>query len=365
MPTFPKSLAVALSLTAISAYATPVQLPTGYPNNYQSIVDTAQKEGKLIVYSTTDTSMVRPVIKDFESLYGVKVEYHDMNSTELYNRFISENAASSTSADVLWSSAMDLQVKLVNDSLMAAYDSPETKNLPAWAQYQKQAYGTTYEPLAIVYNKRLLAATDVPQTRADLIRLLQTQGARFKGKVTTYDIEKSGVGFNYLTQDARVNPQVTWDLVKAIGATGPKLQSSTGAMMERISSGESLLGYNILGSYAFAKAKKDPSIGYVYPKDYTQVVSRLVTISKKAENPNAAKLWVDYLLSRRGQTLLANQANLFSIRSDVDGETSMAGITKQLGDSLKPIPIGAGLLVYLDQSKRLEFLKQWQQAIKR
>jgi iron(III) transport system substrate-binding protein len=43
----------------------------------------------------------------------------------------------------------------------------------------------------------------------------------------------------------------------------------------------------------------------------------------------------------------------------------MAGLTKQLGDSLKPIPIGTGLLVYLDQSKRLEFLKQWQQAIKR
>ena len=58
---------------------------------------------------------VRPLIKDFESLYGVKVEYNDMNSTELYNRFISESAGEQHSADVLWSSAMDLQVKLVND----------------------------------------------------------------------------------------------------------------------------------------------------------------------------------------------------------------------------------------------------------
>jgi iron(III) transport system substrate-binding protein len=357
-----KCLAVAVAFAANSVWAA---FPAGYPGDYQSTVDAAKKEGKLIVYSVTDTALVRPLIKDFESLYGIKVEYNDMNSTELYNRFISENAASSTSADVLWSSAMDLQVKLVNDGLMATYDSPEAKQLPQWAQYQKQAYGTTYEPLAIVYNKRLLAAGDVPQTRADLIKLLQSKPDQFKGKVTTYDIEKSGVGFNYLTQDARVNPQVTWDLVKAMGATGPKLQSSTGAMMERISSGENLIGYNILGSYALTKAKKDPSIGYVYPKDYTLVVSRLVTISKKAKSPNAARLWVDYLLSQRGQTLLANQASLFSIRSDVEGETSMAGLTKQLGDSLKPIPIGAGLLVYLDQSKRLEFLKQWQQSIKR
>jgi iron(III) transport system substrate-binding protein len=335
------------------------------PEGYQSVIDGAKKEGKLLVYSVTDTALVRPLIKDFESLYGIKVEYNDMNSTELYNRFISENAANSTSADVLWSSAMDLQVKLVNDGMMASYESPEASHVPQWAQYQKQAYGTTYEPLAIVYNKRLLPANEVPQTRAELIKLLTTQADKYKGKVTTYDIEKSGVGFNYLTQDVRVNPQVTWQLVEAMGALNPKLQSSTGAMMERISSGENLIGYNILGSYAFAKAKKDPSIGYVYPKDYTQVVSRLVTISKKAKNSNAAKLWVDYLLSERGQTLLANQANLFSIRADVDGETSMAGLTKQLGNSLKPIPIGAGLLVYLDQSKRLEFLKQWQQAIKR
>jgi len=357
-----KYLAAALAFAANPAWSA---FPAGYPGDYQATLDGAKKEGKLIVYSVTDTALVRPLIKDFESLYGIKVEYNDMNSTELYNRYISENAASSTSADVLWSSAMDLQVKLVNDGLMASYESPEAKHLPQWAQYQKQAYGTTYEPLAIVYNKRLVAAGEVPQTRADLIKLLQSKPDQFKGKVTTYDIEKSGVGFNYLTQDARVNPQVTWDLVKAMGATNPKLQSSTGAMMERISSGENLIGYNILGSYALTKAKKDPSIGYVYPKDYTLVVSRLVTISKKAQNPNAAKLWVDYLLSQRGQTLLANQASLFSIRSDVDGETSMAGLTKQLGDSLKPIPIGSGLLVYLDQSKRLEFLKQWQQSIKR
>ncbi|WP_323121379.1 ABC transporter substrate-binding protein [Burkholderia alba] len=357
-----KGIAVVLTVAASAAWA---QVPDGYPGNYQGLIDAAKKEGKLIVYSTTDTGLVRPLIKDFESLYGVKVEYNDMNSTELYNRYVSENAAKSTSADVLWSSAMDLQVKLVNDGLMASYDSPETASLPQWAQYQKQAYGTTYEPLAIVYNKRLIPDAEVPKTRADLIKLLQSQPEKFKGKVTTYDIEKSGVGFNYLTQDAHMNEKATWELVRAIGATGPKLQSSTGAMMERISSGENLIGYNIIGSYAYAKAKKDKSIGYVFPKDYTLVVSRLATISKQAKSPNAAKLWIDYLLSKRGQALIANQSNLYSIRADVTGETSMAGLTKELGDSLKPIPIGSGLLVYLDQAKRLAFLKQWQQAIKR
>ena len=96
----------------------------------------------------------------------------------------------------------------------------------------------------------------MPKTRAELIKLLASQPDKFKGKLTTYDVEKSGVGFNALTQDAHLNEKVTWELVKAIGATGPKLQSSTGAMMERISSGENLIGYNIFGSYAYAKAKE-------------------------------------------------------------------------------------------------------------
>ncbi len=163
-----------------------------------------------------------------------------------------------------------------------------------------------------------------------------------------------------------MNPQVTWQLVGAIGATGLKLQSSTGAMMERISSGENLIGYNILGLYAFAKAKKDLSIGYVYPKDYTLVVSRLVTISKKAKNPNAAKLWVDYLLSKRGQTLLVNQADLFSIRADVEGETSMAGSHEASWAirSSRFRSVRACSSISTSRSA-FEFLKQWQQAIKR
>ena len=49
----------------------------------------------------------------------MSVEYTDLNSTELYNRFIAEEAAGQGTADLLWSSAMDLQVKLVSDGYAA------------------------------------------------------------------------------------------------------------------------------------------------------------------------------------------------------------------------------------------------------
>jgi iron(III) transport system substrate-binding protein len=133
--------------------------------------------------------------------------------------------------------------------------------------------------------------------------------------------------------------------------------------MERIQSGEHLIGFNMIGSYAILRQRKDPSLGIVYPKDYTLVMSRIALIPKAAKHPNASKVFLDYLLSARGQEIIANKCALFSIRGDVQGENTSATLHKLLGSSVKPIAVGPSLLVYLDQAKRLEFLKQWQQAI--
>ena len=356
-------LAAAASLAPAAAFA---QVPPGYPASYQAVIDAARKEGKVIVYTPTDTNAGKPLVREFEAMYpGVKVEYNDMNTTEIYNRVIAEAASNNAGADVVWSSAMDQQVKLVGDGYAAAYDSPEAANLPSWAIYQKQAYGTTFEPVGIVYNKRLLPAADVPHTHAEFLRLLKSDPARFQGKVTTFDVEKSGSGFLFLTEDTRVDPTATWDIVRAMAATGVRLQSSSGTMMERISSGEQLIGYNMFLSYAHTRAKKDPGIAYEVPRDYALVLSRVAFVSKTARNPNAAKLFLDYLLSKKGQTTLATGSELPSIRADVEGENTMAGLAKQYGKSLKPIAIDARLTTYFDQTRRIEFLKQWQQAIKR
>ncbi|BAL22815.1 ABC transporter substrate-binding protein [Azoarcus sp. KH32C] len=354
-------LGVVVFGTACAAFA---QVPAGYPADYSKIVDAAKKEGKVVVYGATDTNAVAPLMKDFQALYpGVTVEYSDMNTTEVYNRVISEQAAGAGSADVVWSSSMDLQVKLVGDGYALTYASPEIPKLPDWSVWKNEAYGITYEPIVFAYNKRLLKPEEVPQSHAELVTMLNANVERFKGKVTSYDIEKSGVGFMMVTQDVKANPNF-WDVPKAFGNVGARFQSSSGTMMERLSSGENLLAYNLIGTYAILRAKKDPSIGVVMPKDYTLVLSRVMFISKSAKNPNAAKLWLDYLLSQRGQKIIANQSDLGSIRSDVEGEVTAAGLQKTLGASLKPVPVNPSLLTYLDPAKRLDFLKQWQSAVK-
>jgi iron(III) transport system substrate-binding protein len=284
-----------------------------------------------------------------------------MNSTEVYNRFLSERAAGASSADVLWSSAMDLQMKLANDKHAAEYASPESAALPPWAVWRNTAYGTTFEPAVFAYSKRFVAAADVPQTHADFLTLLRTQRDKYAGKVSTYDIEKSAVGFLFATQDSRVQPRF-WELAEALGGSGVSFHRNTSVMVERIASGKDYLAYNVIGSYALTRARRDPSIGVVLPKDYTLVMSRIALLSKEAPHPNAGRLWLDYLLSQRGQSVLANRAELGSIRADVAGEFTAETLRRTLGPSVKAIGVGPTLLVFLDQSKRLEFLRRWQQS---
>ncbi len=352
-----------LAAACAAGVALAQSVPAGYPADYAQTIAAANKEGKVVIYSALDTKAAQPLIKDFQALYpGVKVEYNDMNSTEMYNRFIAEAAANQGSADVMWSSAMDLQVKLVDEGQAMTYASPEASKLPGWAVYKHQAYGTTYEPAVFIYNKRLVAADEVPQDHAAFAKLLLTKTDKFKGKVTTYDIEKSGVGFMFVVQDAKYFTGMK-DLERGFGATSYRVYSSTGNMLEKVSSGEHLLGYNVLGSYALVRAKKDPALGVVLPKDYTLVLSRVMFIGKQAKNPNAAKLWLDYVLSQRGQKLIGGDVELFAIRTDVDAEYTAASLAKQLGSNIKPIPVSSEIVAFLDPKKRLEFLAEWKAAL--
>jgi iron(III) transport system substrate-binding protein len=333
------------------------------PRTDGAVVAAAKKEGRVVIYSTTDAKIAEPLLKDFAALYPeIRVEYNDLNSTEIYNRFISEAAAGGGSADLLWSSSMDLQVKLANDGYAVAYQSPEAPDLPPWAIWRNEAFGTTYEPIVFVYNSRLLKPAEAPKTHAELAALMRAQRDRFKGKLTAYDPERSGVGFLLLTQDARTDPAFD-EAAKAYGGVGIKLYTSIGAMLERIQSGEHILGLNIFSSYARAKQKKDKSLEIVFPKDYTLVMSRIAVLPKVARHPNAGKVFLDYLLSNRGQSIVAHGVGLGSVRTDVTGEGTAAALNAELGATLKPIPVSPALLVYLDQAKRLEFLNKWQQAI--
>jgi iron(III) transport system substrate-binding protein len=233
--------------------------------------------------------------------------------------------------------------------------------LPKWAVYNDQAYATTYEPMAIVYNKSLVPEADVPKDHAALTALLTAKTEAYKGKVTAYDPERSGVGFLMMNRDLAVEPK-SWELFRAMGKAGAKFYTSAGAMIEKVGSGEHSIAYNIFGSYALLSAKKNPNLAVVWPADYTLIATRVAFVPTKAKNPSAGKLFLDYLLSKRGQDIIA-KAELFAVRSDVEGVATAKEVNAKLGDKAKPIPVSKELTDTLEQSKRLDFMTKWQAAL--
>lgn len=51
------------------------------------------------------------------------------------------------------------------------------------------------------------------------------------------------------------------------------------------------------------------------------------------------------MLSEKGQSILANQADIPSIRNDIEGKNDIDGMTKMLGNALKPIPVDETLIL--------------------
>lgn len=322
-------------------------------------LEAARREGSVLVYGTLDRHLAEPLVAAFEGRHpGVRVEFHDMATAQAYERFRTESAAG-PSADVVWSSAMDLQMKLVNDGYAQAHHSAETTALPSWAVWREEAYGTSFEPTALIYNTRLLAPGEVPSTHPELLRLLTQQRERLAGKVGTYDPQRSGVGFLLQTQDEQANPVVFWSLTRALGAAGVVTLPNTADMLGKVATGEMLLAYNTLGAYSFSYARGDPRVGVKLLQDYTLVMSRVIFIARGARHPNAARLWVDFVLSRQGQELMARHGNFFSVREDLPGGSDAAELRERLGAAARPISLGTGLLTYLDQMKKGNFLRQW------
>ena len=355
----------ALAFAAFIAPVAAAQTPSGYPAAYEATVAAARKEGKVVVYSVLSNKAAQPLVDGFKALYpGIEVAYDgEGGSTETHERYLSEVAAGKPSADVMWSSAMDLQMKLVMDGHAAGYASPESPHLPGWALYRDQAWGTTFEPVVFVYNKQRVAGSEIPQDHAGFARVLREHAGKFDARVTAFDIEKSGVGFMFAAQDRRQYAGVD-DLLNALGSAHLRPSAGTGDMLAKVASGEYLLGYNVMGAYAMVRGKKDlPTLGVVLPRDYTLVLSRVMFISRHATHPNAAKLWADFVLSRRGQKIIGDSLELFAIRDDVDATYTAAGLAQQIGASARPIPLSAAITEPLEPRSHDDLIVSWKRRL--
>ncbi|MGJ8610256.1 MAG: ABC transporter substrate-binding protein, partial [Octadecabacter sp.] len=205
----------------------------------------ANASNTLRILSSTDTSFFVPIIENFISQRpNVSVEYLVTETADLDARFRQDPDM----YDVVISSAMDLQLKLTNDGFALRLDD---LTHPDWAQWRSSLFAFTTEPAAIVINTAAFERLDIPATRQDLIEVLRENPDVFRGKVGTYDVRQSGLGYLFATQDARTSESF-WRLMEVVGSLDAQLYCCSGAMIDDLVEGRILVAYNVLGSYALA-----------------------------------------------------------------------------------------------------------------
>ncbi|UFS63896.1 extracellular solute-binding protein [Paracoccus denitrificans] len=319
---------------------------------------------ELSVYSSLDDDLAAPLVAAFQNLHpGVTVRYENLLTTELHDRIVAETQAGGGTADFAFSSAMDLQVKLANDGFARPVETPHTRGWPGWANWRDTAYALTFEPAVFAYHKPSFAGREPPATRVDLMQWMAEHPDEAQGRIGTYDVSRSGVGYLFLARDQELYPGI-WSVVQAMGRAGVQQFPTSAELLERIADGRLRLGYNLLGSYASDWARRHPDVGVILPRDFTVVVSRVALVPAAARQPGLGADFLAFLMSPEGQGLLSRTLRLSAVSLEVAGQPGPAGGMQDLaGLRLKPVPVSPGLLAYLDQATRAKLLARWNKAL--
>jgi iron(III) transport system substrate-binding protein len=295
------------------------EVPDYYPAGYDNLIEEAKKEGgKLTVYSNLGDENMAPIVRDFKKKYSwIKtVSISELDSDELFQKVLSENAAGTSPADVLISSAASAWADFSErEDTVLKYDSPEAAKLGEESKLLPSVYSMSKDPMTIAYNTSLMEKA--PKGMADLAKIVAADKGKFKNKVTVRDPEGS-FGFSVTRALTGGNPDA-WDALETIlPLTRP--ETSSGTQLEKIVSGEYTAGFLISASPAYPVVEDSAGlVKIVFPEDGTVVLPRGIGIASEAPHPATSKLFLDFALSEEGQRAVA-EGGLASYREGVEGE---------------------------------------------
>lgn len=297
----------------------------------------------LRIISSTDIDLFATLLEAFVTRNpDVAIEYLVTGTADIDRRFRETPEA----FDIAISSAMDLQLKLTNDGYALTL---ENLSHPAWAEWRQSLFAFTSEPAAIVINRAAFEGLPIPQTRQELIEALRARPNVFRGRIGTYDVRQSGLGYLFATQDARAS-ETFWRLMEVMGGLDARLYCCSGEMIDDLTNGTIAVAYNVLGSYAEARAESQNILQIVLPSDFPTTMMRTALVSRETDEPAAAKRFIQFLVTYQSDSM--------------DAPRSLPPLhDRKNGTERSTIALEPALMTFLDTLKRTKFLSEWENAL--
>lgn len=297
----------------------------------------------LRIISSTDTDLFAPLIEAFVAQNPDLAVVYLVTGTASIDRLFRKTPEA---FDIAISSAMDLQFKLTNDGFAHRLESVAH---PAWAQWRQSLFAFTSEPAAIVISRSAFEGLPIPRSRQELIEALRARPDVFRGRIGTYDVRQSGLGYLFATQDARAS-ETFWRLMEVMGALDVKLYCCSGDMIDDLTDETILVAYNVLGSYAEARADSRDSFETILPSDFPTTMMRTAFVSQASAEKAAAERFIQFLVTYQSNP--TGDTRPLPSLNDRENGTERATI------ALEP-----ALMTFLDNLKRNRFLTEWENAL--
>ncbi|MFC4565523.1 ABC transporter substrate-binding protein [Nocardiopsis mangrovi] len=276
-----------------------------YPADYDRIIETSRAENGLTIYSNTSQENWAPLFAGFQERYpwADNLAVTALGSTEVFQRFYSEDAGHGSAADLLVANAPQEWARFAHRDAALAYDTPERPFFDDKLEGLPGVFALTVDPVVIGYNALLLEDVPPPRSLADIARLCESDPGRFRDNITTYALSNAyGFAINHTYVATAADPWATLDrLIPFVRA-----ETSAGAMVDKLVSGEYAISYFQSGGVIALTAEQSKGlIDWSYIEDGTPLVPRSAAILRDAPNANTAKLFIDHALSYAGQVQLS------------------------------------------------------------
>lgn len=274
----------------------------------KEVLEGARKEGQLVFYSGIPIPDAQAILSALEKKYPfIKTTFYRATGPALVSRIQTEQRAGTHVWDVMNSTGFEPYV-LLEQGYFAKYESSERKHFPEGHKDNDGMWATMYTtPMIVSYNSKLVSAADLPKDYADLLNL------KWKGRL----------GMDSSDFEWYANLRKVWGTEKAqkfldgLKKQDVRLVQGRALLTELLSGGEiAMLVNNFLQNAIEAKRKGSP-VEFL-ALDPVVSAAGLVGINRLAPHPNAAKLFVDFVLSREGQELIV-KTDRSSVRKDVAG----------------------------------------------
>jgi iron(III) transport system substrate-binding protein len=292
-----------------------------------TVIEGAKKEGQVVFYASMEAQAAQRVSAGFEKKYPfVKVNATRIGSERMATRLVAEAQSRKVQADVVSQSGFDFH-GVLQKGVFDIYNSPERAGLPAEYKDDKGLWTMNAATLNVIgYNTRLVPAANVPKSFWDLADpkwkgqlLMDENESKWMAGMMTYYGEAKVVDLLRKLATQEIQFRVGHTLIQTLAAAGerPVVVVAFANGVERLKRDRAPIDW----------VAADPIIGLTFG----------LGLAKDAPHPNAAKLLIDYLLSKEGQEIIAD-VGYFAPRRDV-----AAPIMKQVPPSMKVIPLSMAL----------------------